>query len=354
MRVLFVLFMMCVYSFLWSQDIEKKVIIKKSGDQKENVWISDDGEKHVIKKTKTLTVDVSQEGDSERKVKIVTIQDGEQQVMEWTDEGTIPDEVREKLEREGIDIHIIDPSADMEQEIEIIIDDRDDVMEIEWDGDGEMPEELKRLREEHDIDIEEYLGSEEGERKIFMIKKEKGSNKPHKIRNRVLSDQQYKMITIDDDGNKSVIEWNGDGDMPEELMEQMGEEDIVFHQKRGLHQDSDHRAKRIMVFSDDDDDMVFMNKEPKMSNAYMGAQIESSEMGVEVLDLMKDSPADKAKLKKGDIIQKINGARTRDMDGLLDLLNYFEPNDKVELTVLRGGKEKKLSMTLSKRPDHFR
>jgi hypothetical protein len=354
MRVLFVLFMMCVYSFLWSQDIEKKVIIKKSGDQKENVWTSDDGEKHVIEKTKTVTVDVSQEGDNERKVKIVTIQDGEQQVMEWVDQGTIPTEVREKLDKDGIDIQMIDPSSDIEQEIEITIDDRDEIIEIEWDGEGEMPEDLKRLREDHDIDIQEYLGGEDGERKVFMIKKDKGSKGPHKAHKRIITDQKYKMITIDDDGNKSVIEWIGDGDMPNELMEHMGEEDIVFHQKRGLHRDRDHGAKRMMIFSDDEDDMIFMDKEPKLSNAYMGAQIESVEKGVEVLDLMKDSPADKAKLKKGDIIQKINGARTRDMDSLLDLLNYFEPNDKVEVTVLRDGKEKKLSMTLSERPDHFR
>ena len=343
MRVLFVLFMMCVYSFLWSQDIEKKVIIKKSGDQKENVWTSDDGEKHVIEKTKTVTVDVSQEGDKERKVKIVTIQDGEQQVMEWIDEGTIPAEVQERLEREGIDIQMIEPSSDIDQEIEITIDDRSEVMEIEWDGEGDMPEELKRLREDHDIDIEEYLDDEDGERKVFMIKKDKRSKGPHKAHKRMIKDQRYEMITIDDEGNKRVIEWNGEGDMPEELMEHISEEDIVFQEKSG----GNRGERRMMFFSSDDE-------EPKLSNAYMGAQIESAEMGVEVLDLMKDSPADKAKLKKGDIIQKINGARTRDMDSLLDLLNYFEPNDKVELTVIRDGKEKKLSMTLSKRPDHFR
>ena len=70
--------------------------------------------------------------------------------------------------------------------------------------------------------------------------------------------------------------------------------------------------------------------------------------------MLKDSPADHAKLEKGDVITKINGARARSMEGLLSLLNHFEPGDKVELTITRDGSEKTLKMTLGERPGHFR
>jgi hypothetical protein len=350
MRILFILFIMCIYSLLWAQDVEKKVIIKKSGDQQENVWISDKGEKHVVEKKKTVTVDVSKEGKSDRKVKIVTGEDGEQKVIEWMDKGTIPDDIQRQLDEEGIDIDMLNGGNEME----VTIDDREDIIEIEWDGQGEMPAELMKLKDEHDIDIEEYIEGENGEKKIIMIKKRSISEGPHKIHKSVIKDQKFKMITIDDKGNENVIEWNGDGDMPEELMEHLGEEDIVFHKGRSKQIERNKGGERHMIFMSDDGEIHEMGAHKKRSNTYMGAQIESTNMGVKVVEIMKDSPADKAKLQKGDVIQKINGARTRSSEDLLDLLNYFEPNDKVELTVLRDGKEKKLTMNLGQRPDNFR
>ena len=42
------------------------------------------------------------------------------------------------------------------------------------------------------------------------------------------------------------------------------------------------------------------------------------------------------------------------MEDLLSILMFFDPNDQVELTVARDGKEKKMKMTLGKRPDSYR
>lgn len=342
MRLLFVLFMMCIYSLLMSQDVEKKVIIKKSIDGK---VITEDVKGKKNNKEKTVTVHVNAEGDIERTVKIITIDDGEESVMEWTDEGEMPEDMKKKLEEQGVNVFILD-GDDGENNVEI-----EEVIEIEWDGEGDMPEQLKRLKEEHNIDIEEYLdeAGATGEKRIKMIKMQGGDGEHKVIRKRMKEESNYKMITIDDDGNETVMEWNGDGDMPAEMKDHMGNGEMMkMHKAHGKVQK--HRmGGREMIFIADTDE-----EEIEMSNAYMGAQIETVDGGAVVLDLMKDSPADKAKLKKGDIIQKINGARTKTMEGLLSLLNHFEPNDKVELTVLRDGKMKKMSMTLGTRPDHFR
>lgn len=349
MRALYVVFIMCIYSFLWSQDVEKKVIIKKTDQQSDNVWISKDGEKKDMT-SKTVTVDVMKSGDDQRKVTIITKEDGKDKVMEWTDNGEIPADIQKQLKEQGIDVKIL-RGGDMEQEMEIIVhrEGGDEDYEFEWNGEGEMPMKMKELMEEHDIDIEEYLDDSDMDReKKIIIRKKTASKGDHKARHKGhKNEKKYRIVTIDEDGGERVMEWVGE--------EGPGERDMVFmddHRPgRGPRSMRIHGLGRdnMMFFSDDED-----RKEVRMSDAYMGAQIETAEQGVAVLDLLKDSPADKANLAKDDVIQRLNGARTRTMDDLLNLLGYYEPGDKVELTVLRDGKEKKLSMTLGKRPDHYR
>lgn len=319
MRLLYVLFIMCVYSLLVAQEVEKEIIIKKAGDKTEdvNVW---------VEKEKLVTVDVTKDGETNRKIKIVMDSDGDETVYEWSDEGEIPADVREKLEKAGVDLHILNAPEGSSSEEKMI--------EIEWDGEGEMPEELKMFKEKHGVDLSEYLSEEEmaGKKKVVMIEKHMSdSHDGPTIRKRTKKGQRYKTVTIDADGNQNVMEWVEDG------------------KSKGMqkaHKMKMHAPHGEMIFISDEDMDV--------SDAYMGAQIESSDDGAVVLDMMKDSPADKAKLEKGDVITKINGARTRSMDGLLSLLNHFEPNDKVELTILRDGKEKTLKMTLGERPGYFR
>ena len=319
MRVLYVVFIMCVYSLLVAQEVEKEIIIKKAGDKTEdvNVW---------VEKEKLVTVDVTKNGESNRKIKIVMDSDGDETVYEWSDEGEIPADVKEKLEKAGVDLQILNVPEGASKEEKMI--------EIEWDGDGEMPEELKMFKEKHGVDLSEYLSEDEmaGKKKVVMIEKHMTESEGGPtIRKRTKKGQRYKTVTIDADGNQNVMEWVEDG------------------KSKGMqkaHKMRMHAPQGEMIFISDEDVQV--------SDAYMGAQIESSDNGAVVLDMMKDSPADKAKLEKGDVITKINGARTRSMDGLLSLLNHFEPNDKVELTILRDGKEKTLKMTLGERPGYFR
>ena len=68
-----------------------------------------------------------------------------------------------------------------------------------------------------------------------------------------------------------------------------------------------------------------------------------------VVDAIPGSPADKAGLSTGDILEAINGISTRDMPlAFADVLLHGEPGSTIELTVLRLRKPEPIKMTLTR------
>jgi S1-C subfamily serine protease len=87
--------------------------------------------------------------------------------------------------------------------------------------------------------------------------------------------------------------------------------------------------------------------------------------GVVVQQVVKNGPADKAGLEAGttsatingqevrlggDIITEANGAPVKDMEELIELIQESKPGDKLELKILRDGKEKSVGVTLGTQP----
>lgn len=60
------------------------------------------------------------------------------------------------------------------------------------------------------------------------------------------------------------------------------------------------------------------------------------------------SPADRAGVKGGDIVTKVNGVEVGSGAGLSSLVAEYSPGDTIELTILRGGHETTLKVTLAK------
>ncbi len=69
---------------------------------------------------------------------------------------------------------------------------------------------------------------------------------------------------------------------------------------------------------------------------------------------IKDSPAEKAGLKAGDVVKEINGIRIYSSSALRSVLRNIQPQDKVELVVIRGTDELKFHVVCEEVPANVR
>lgn len=74
-------------------------------------------------------------------------------------------------------------------------------------------------------------------------------------------------------------------------------------------------------------------------------------MQVNIAEVTKDSPADKAGLKAGDVISAANGTAINTPDELVKLVQAAKPGDKLTLSIVRDGKAQDIAVTLGENPD---
>ena len=84
------------------------------------------------------------------------------------------------------------------------------------------------------------------------------------------------------------------------------------------------------------------------NRAMLGVNTDDREKGVEVLSITADSAAEKAGLKKGDIIQAIDDKKIETTHDLTEAIRSHKPGDKVTVTYERGGKKEKVTAELGK------
>jgi serine protease Do len=85
------------------------------------------------------------------------------------------------------------------------------------------------------------------------------------------------------------------------------------------------------------------------SRGFLGVKTEKDN-GAKVTDVTKDSPAEKAGLKVGDIITKVDDVAVTSPEDLSKAVSSYKPNEKVTITYKRNKKDQKVTTTLGKRP----
>ena len=82
------------------------------------------------------------------------------------------------------------------------------------------------------------------------------------------------------------------------------------------------------------------------STAFLGVTTEASKDGVEIISVSKESAAEKAGLKEGDIITKINDKKIEDPQSLSQTVTSYKPSQEVKISYIRNGKAKTTKATL--------
>lgn len=88
---------------------------------------------------------------------------------------------------------------------------------------------------------------------------------------------------------------------------------------------------------------------PVKGSGFIGIGSTDSEGGLLVEKIGKGSPAEKAEVKVADIITTLNGKKLKDKAAFVAILKEMAEGDKVELGILRDGKELTLKLNLAKR-----
>lgn len=86
---------------------------------------------------------------------------------------------------------------------------------------------------------------------------------------------------------------------------------------------------------------------PPSNKAMLGVMTGKADGGVKVTDVTKESGAEKAGLKKDDIITKVGDKEVKEPADLVEAIGNYKPGDKVDITYKRDGKINTTSATLA-------
>lgn len=102
-------------------------------------------------------------------------------------------------------------------------------------------------------------------------------------------------------------------------------------------------------------------KDGKVTRGYLGVMLQQIDKdiaqkfglkrssGVLITDVVKDSPAEKAGLKRGDIIIEADNKKINELGELITYISNTAPGKEVEFTISRDGKEMEYKIKLAKR-----
>ena len=121
------------------------------------------------------------------------------------------------------------------------------------------------------------------------------------------------------------------------------DDDITVHSNKFL----DRRAYTINSDNWNSNDKMMTFDEDE-NRAMLGVTTEKADEGAEIQEVSKESAAEKAGLKVGDIITKVGDTKIEDADDLSKAVKSHKPGEKVTVTYLRDKKEQKVTAELGK------
>lgn len=219
--------------------------------------------------------------------------------------------------------------------------------------------------------------------------------------------KQIRLKVKDEEGNEKILEWDGEGEMPEGMEELLKNEDLqlgelhtseskeieldVDVQKEGDMTkikivQTENGEKEVLEFEYEGDEipeeirkelekrginldqeapenggtMIKVEKKTDKPSkpattkkAQLGVNIESHPIGVRISGVLPESSAERAGLKTGDIITQVNDQKVAEVEELVNAIRGKKPGDVIIVRYDRGGQMESQEVVLMERVDPF-
>jgi serine protease Do len=168
-------------------------------------------------------------------------------------------------------------------------------------------------------------------------------------------DKNLQQIIITRKGNKdekTVIEIKGDK-VTVNGKDVSKAEDVTVHvnnmanMHNRVYYHNTENPEFNFEFDNDLDNRVSLFTEDS-NRAMLGVMTDEDEKGARITSITKESGAEKAGLKVGDVITKIGDEDVEDADDVSEAVRQHKPGDKVKISILRDGKAQTLTAELGK------
>jgi membrane-associated protease RseP (regulator of RpoE activity) len=200
---------------------------------------------------------------------------------------------------------------------------------IDQDGNEVVEKIIKKGKEAEDFDVAKYLKEDETNNVSVEVRVIKGDE--------VKSISEEREIEVTGDTNPAKKEITTENRKPIIIMKSAGGENDAFEILEDLEVkiDGDKKTEIRIIETRKDD------------GAFFGVTIDPSAEGVELLAVVKDSPAEKSGLEKGDILQTVNQYQTSTYEELTKALSNYKPGDSIVVVYSRAGQVNKVQANLA-------
>ena len=181
-------------------------------------------------------------------------------------------------------------------------------------------------------------------------KGDKGKKETQEIIIRKKGEKDTK-ITVEVKGDKITI--NG------KPLSEFKDDEVTINRRNIIIRDG-KGGTRFQMNPEDFEGLTFAGSDNDDSGAFLGVTTttdnkdgaeNSKSKGAEITNITKGSAAEKAGLKNGDIITKINDKKVEDPNSLSQAVTSFKPKEEVTVYYKRDGKESSVKATLGERKE---
>ncbi|MFT6320988.1 MAG: hypothetical protein ACJAT4_001917 [Granulosicoccus sp.] len=221
------------------------------------------------------------------------------------------------------------------------------------DGNEVVEKIVKEGKEAEDFDVAKYLKEDElgatnvnVEVRVTKEGKEKPTGEEREVEVTVTGDN----IVIMEGDEKIVIKIDGD-ETKKEIITEDGKHIIIMKSEDGDENTFEFLENIDVEMDGDKKTEIRIMKNRKGNGAFFGVMIDPTAEGMELLDVVKDSPAEKAGLKKGDILQSVNEHQISTYEELTKALSNYKAGDSIVVMYRRDGQVNKVQANLADSKD---